>query len=361
MTKESILGFSISDLELLMQKYGEKPYRARQIFKWTHNLGCSDFSKMSDLSLPLRNSLQEKFIFTSFSIQSEIKSTDGTIRWVLKLTCGNSIETVFIPADNRGTLCVSSQAGCAVNCGFCQTAVGGFNRNLQVSEIIGQLYFAKNRLKYLGTKISKITNVVMMGMGEPLLNFDNVLPATNIMLHDDAYGLSKYRVTVSTVGILPRLLELSRKSQVSLTISLHATTNALRSKLIPINKKYPLEDLMKVCRNYFPEGSKRKITFAYLMLDGINDSIEDAKRLVKLINNVPAKINLIPFNFFQGAIYQSSPRARIIEFRNFLLNKNIPTTIRETRGDDVSAACGQLVGDIVKKGTNLRTPRFMND
>ncbi len=358
MIKGNILNFEVSDLESVIEKYGEKSYRAKQIFKWVHQLGYTDFSNMSNLSLSLRDFLRQNFTVSTPMLEKEVIAADDTIRWVLNLNCKNSIETIFIPENNRGTLCISSQAGCAANCGFCQTAVGGFNRDLDVSEIIGQLHFARNRLQQLNVNMDKITNVVMMGMGEPLLNFDNVVKATGMMLDDDAYGLSKHRVTVSTVGITPKLKELSKKSQASLTVSLHATTNKLRTEIIPINKKYPLEGLMNVCRNYFPKESKRKITFAYLMLDNVNDSMEDAKRLVKLISNIPAKVNLIPFNSFEGAKYGSSPMARILEFRNFLVEKNIPTTIRKTRGDDVFAACGQLVGDIAKR---TKTTKLMHN
>ncbi len=349
MNKINLLNFDLDGLEELVLSLGEKSFRANQIFKWIHEVGCRDFDSMTNLSVSFRSDLKNKFSIDLPSVSSEKIASDGTIRWVMKLACNNSIETVYIPEKSRGTLCVSSQAGCAANCQFCSTAVGSFNKNLSVAEIIGQLRFANNRLREIYNDSTKVTNVVMMGMGEPLLNFDSVVKAMSIMLDDNAYGLSKYKVTLSTVGIVPKLIELSKISPVAVTVSLHAANDKLRSEIIPVNKKYPLADLMKVCRDYFPKESKRKITFAYLMLDGINDSDKDAKELVRLISNIPSKVNLIPFNTYPGAIYSGSSMECMHRFKDILQAKGVQTTIRKTRGDDVQAACGQLVGDILKR------------
>lgn len=348
MTRPNLLNYTLTDLEYLVADIGESKYRAKQIYKWLHQSLVRDINDMTNLSVKLRQHLSESFEISLPSIVQETPSTDGTLRWVLKFNCGNSIETVFIPESSRGTLCVSSQAGCAANCHFCQTAVGGFNRDLSVGEIIGQLNFAIHRLIELGIE-KKITNVVMMGMGEPLLNYDNVLKATDMMMDDDAYGLSKYRVTISTIGIIPSLLELSKHSQASLTVSLHGTTDEIRTQIMPINRKYPLQALLQVCKNYFPKESKRKITFAYIMLDQVNDSREDAIRLANLVSNIPCKINLIPFNTFPEARFQCSSKEQIMQFKDILLAKGLQTTVRKTRGDDVAAACGQLVGQVLKR------------
>jgi 23S rRNA (adenine2503-C2)-methyltransferase len=259
--------------------------------------------------------------------------------------CGNKVETVYIPEERRATLCISSQVGCALACSFCSTAQQGFNRNLSTSEVIGQLYLAQRRL---GPE-RRITNVVMMGMGEPLLNFDNVVAAMNLMMDDFAYGLSKRRVTISTSGVVPAMNRLGDVCDVSMAVSLHAPTDALRDQLVPINQKYPLAELMTACRAYAQNGPRKHITFEYVMLDGINDSLEDARSLVKLLKNVPSKVNLIPFNPFPQSEYRCSEMARILKFRDVLHNAGIVTTIRKTRGEDIDAACGQLVGQVQDK------------
>ena len=278
-------------------------------------------------------------------IMLEQQASDGTRKWVLQMGCGNRVETVFIPEENRGTLCVSSQVGCALACTFCSTAQQGFNRNLTTAEIIGQLWKAQNQLG----EHSKITNVVMMGMGEPLLNFKNVVIAMNLMLDDFAYGLSKRRVTISTSGIVPAMYRLTEVCDVSLAVSLHAANDKLRNELVPINKKYPLEELMAACRDNVANSPRRRITFEYVMLDAVNDSVKDAKALIKLLKDVPSKINLIPFNPFPNTQYQCSSVAAIDRFRNVLHNSGMVTTIRKTRGEDIDAACGQLVGKVNDK------------
>ena len=353
MSKLNLLNYSLPELQELVESLNEKSFRAKQLYQWLHQQHIISVSDMHNISKSFQEKIDKIAKIELPTIEQEIVASDGTIRWVLRLSCNNSIETVFIPEKNRGTLCVSSEAGCAANCKFCQTAVGGFNRDLTAGEIIGQLSFAIRRLKELKSD-DKVTNVVMMGMGEPLLNFDNVVKAVNIMMDDKAYGLSKYKVTISTIGIIPSLVKLADATEAALTVSLHATTNELRTQIMPINKKYPLEDLLDVCRNYFPKDSKRKITFAYIMLDGVNDSISDATRLVKLVSDIPCKVNLIPFNTFPGAQFTCSHMDQIQKFKNTLVSKGLQATIRKTRGDDVSAACGMLVGEVKKRQKKFR-------
>lgn len=343
--KVNLLDFDYQKMQAFFLEIGEKPFRAQQVMQWVHQAGLKDFSEMTNLSKSLRKKLSDYAEIKLPQIIKDQKSQDGTHKWLLKLNCGNCIETVFIPEKSRGTLCVSSQVGCALNCSFCSTGKQGFNRNLTTAEIIGQVWLAARQLsQQLGRHDKSITNVVMMGMGDPLLNFDNVVPAMSTMLDDFAYGLSRRRVTLSTTGLLPELLRLREESPVALAISLHAPNDALRNKLVPINKKYPLAELMKVCKIYFKQEPRRKITFEYVMLKGVNDSIECAKELIKLLHNMPAKVNLIPFNSFPFAPYECSPLATIETFRDSLLANGINTIIRKTRGDDIDAACGQLAG-----------------
>lgn len=320
---------------------GEKPFRANQLLKWIHQQGVVDFEVMSNLSKTLRRRLSERGEIAVQKIVLERRSTDGTHKWLLQLACGNRIETVFIPEEGRGTLCVSSQVGCALNCSFCSTARQGFNRNLSVAEIIGQLWLAK---KALGEK-TQITNVVLMGMGEPLLNFDNVVAAMNLMMDDFAYGLSKRRITLSTAGMVPAIDRLARVSDVSLAVSLHATDDAVRNELVPINRKYPIDELLLACKRYVADA-RRKVTFEYVMLDRINDSPAQAKALSRLLSDVPSKVNLIPFNPFPGAPYRCSSTIAIDRFQEILQRAGLVATRRKTRGDDIDAACGQLVGRV---------------
>ena len=357
MATTNLLEFDRSALKAYFAELGEKPYHGDQVFKWIHQFGITDFNAMTNLSKNLRARLQEQAIIKPLEVSLEQISHDGTVKWLLKLEDGNCIETVYIPEEGRGTLCVSSQVGCALNCTFCSTAQQGFNRNLSVAEIIGQVWLAVRRLSAIAGRHDRhVTNVVMMGMGEPLLNFDNVVVAMEIMMDDFAYSLSKYRVTLSTSGVVPAMQELAKISEVSLAVSLHAPNDKLRDILVPINKKYPLEELMAVCRDYFSQrgDSKRQITMEYVMLAGINDSPELARQLVKTLRGIPAKVNLIPFNPFPNAQYRRSSMAVINQFRDILSAAGLNTITRKTRGDDIDAACGQLVGRVQDRTSRSR-------
>ncbi|MGQ3891043.1 23S rRNA (adenine(2503)-C(2))-methyltransferase RlmN [Legionella sp. CNM-4043-24] len=355
--KINLLNYNYQQMRELFSELGEKPFRAQQVMQWVHQAGFSEFTQMHNLGKALRERLSQIAEIRLPEITSVQKSADGTCKWLLKLDCGNCIETVFIPEATRGTLCVSSQVGCALNCSFCSTAKQGFNRNLTTAEIIGQVWIAVRELSaQQGAHDKRVTNVVMMGMGEPLLNFDNVVSAMNIMMDDFAYGLSKKRVTLSTSGVLPDLERLREVSPVSLAVSLHAPNDALRNELVPINKKYPLVDLMALCKRYFKDEPKRKVTFEYVMLKGVNDQPAHAMQLVKLLQNVPSKVNLIPFNPFPMTQYQRSSQAAIDAFRDILISKGINTITRKTRGDDIDAACGQLAGEV--KDRTSRSQRW---
>ncbi len=345
--RTNLLGLDRQGLEAFFSGLGEKAFRASQILKWIHQFGVDDFEQMTNMSKALRARLGEVAEVSAPEVVFDQGSADGTHKWVLRLDSGNHVETVFIPDGERGTLCVSSQVGCALECSFCSTARQGFNRNLTVAEIVGQLRAA---YRFFGTRHKderKITNVVLMGMGEPLLNFDNVVAAMNIMMDDDAYGLSKRRVTLSTAGVVPAIDRLAERSDVSLAVSLHAPDDALRDELVPINRKYPIAELMEACKRYARAGSgKRKITFEYVMLDGVNDTPAHARALVRLLEGVPSKVNLIPFNPFPGAPYRRSSQKAISRFWEILMAAGITTVTRRTRGDDIDAACGQLVGKV---------------
>jgi 23S rRNA (adenine2503-C2)-methyltransferase len=323
---------------------GEKSFRAAQVIHWIHQQGITDFSNMTNLSKPLRERLAETTRITFPEIVTEQLSQDGTRKWLVRVDSDNNIETVFIPERDRGTLCISTQAGCAMNCSFCATGTQGFRRNLSVSEIIGQLWLANKALGSYAQKNKIITNVVMMGMGEPLLNLDNVLKAINLMLDDISYGLARRRVTISTAGLVPAMDKLRDRCNVSLAISLHATNNPLRDTLVPLNKKYPIEEVLESCRKYSQAQFGESITFEYVMLDNINDRVEDALQLNKLLYGIPSKVNLIPFNSFPGTSYQRSSPDAIERFREILMNAGIITITRKPRGEDIDAACGQLVG-----------------
>jgi len=329
-------------MEAWFQDLGEKPFHARQVLKWIHQHQVTDFDAMTNLSKNLRARLKEQAEVRVPAITCSQCSKDGTRKWLLELHCGNRIETVYIPEPERGTLCVSSQVGCSLACTFCSTAQQGFNRNLSVAEIIGQLWVATKELP----DDQPITNIVLMGMGEPLTNFDNVVAATNIMLDDLAYSRSKYRVTISTAGIVPAIDRLREVSDVSLAVSLHAATDELRDTLMPVNKKYPIAELLAACKRYVAGEKRRRVTFEYVMLDGVNDSDQQAKQLAKLMQGVPAKINLIPFNPFPGSDYRRSSQQRIDAFRAILSASGLTTVTRKTRGEDIDAACGQLVGRV---------------
>lgn len=355
--KINLLDFNYPQMRAFFSELGEKPYRAQQVMQWIHQAGFHDFSQMTNLGKALRERLSLIAEIRLPEIVTCQKSSDGTHKWLLKLDCGNSIETVFIPEAKRGTLCVSSQIGCALNCSFCSTAKQGFNRNLSSGEIIGQVRLAVRELsQQQGAHDKRVTNVVMMGMGEPLLNFDNVVTAMDIMMDDFAYGLSKRRVTLSTSGVLPELERLRDASPVALAVSLHAPNDQLRNQLVPINKKYPLVELMALCKDYFKNEPKRQVTFEYVMLKGVNDQPEHAEQLIKLLKNVPSKVNLIPFNPFPMTEYQRSSQATIDAFRDRLVAKGINTITRKTRGDDIDAACGQLAGEV--KDRTSRSQRW---
>jgi 23S rRNA (adenine2503-C2)-methyltransferase len=338
---------------------GEKPFRAKQLQRWIHQFGASDFDAMTDLAKSLREKLGGRACVTAPAVISDHTSTDGTRKWLLDVGQGNAVETVFIPEENRGTLCISTQAGCAVNCRFCSTGKQGFSRNLTVGEIIGQLWMAEFELRRTkgieaGPKGERqITNVVMMGMGEPLLNFEPTATALKLMLDDNAYGLSRRRVTLSTSGVVPMIDKLAQECPVALAVSLHASNDMLRDSLIPLNKKYPLRELMAACNRYLPFAPRDFVTFEYCMLDGVNDSDAHARELVALVQGgstdgvpVPCKFNLIPFNPFPESGLKRSQNPRIKAFAQILMDAGLVTTIRKTRGDDIDAACGQLAGEV---------------
>lgn len=347
--KVNLLNLDQRGLQAFFAEHGEKAFRATQVMKWIYQFGVDDFDAMTNLGKGLREKLSRIAEIRAPEVVSEQRSEDGTVKWLLRVDNGNCIETVFIPEDHRGTLCVSSQVGCALDCSFCSTAQQGFNRNLSTAEIIGQLWVANQRLHAIPRQQRTISNVVLMGMGEPLLNFDNVVSAMNIMMEDNAYGLSKRRVTLSTSGVIPALDRLKQVSDVSLAVSLHAPNDELRNELVPLNRKYPIKELMAACQRYIADDSRRKITFEYVMLAGINDSDEHARQLIKLLRQIPSKINLIPFNPFPGTDYQCSDIKTINRFRDILMQAGLMTVTRKTRGDDIDAACGQLAGKVLDK------------
>ena len=353
----NLLDFDAEGLTAWFAQQGEKPFRARQVLRWMHQRGESDFSAMTDIAKSLREKLQATAAVSPPPTISDKLSDDGTRKFLFDVGNRNAVETVFIPEDDRGTLCVSSQAGCALECAFCSTGRQGFNRNLTTAEIIGQLWEANRALKQdleLGKTDERIiSNVVLMGMGEPLANFDNLLPALRLMLDDNAYGLSRRRVTVSTSGIVPAMDRLAAACPVALAVSLHAPTDGLRDKLVPINRKYPLAELMAACRRYLVHAPRDFITFEYVMLDGVNDGDADARALLHLVRDVPCKFNLIPFNPFPASGFHRSPAERIRRFAALLIDGGIVTTTRKTRGDDIDAACGQLAGKVQDKSRRV--------
>ncbi|MCD0501919.1 23S rRNA (adenine(2503)-C(2))-methyltransferase RlmN [Bordetella petrii] len=351
----NLLGLDGSALADQVAQWGGKPFRARQLQRWVHQRGADSFDAMTDLARDFRGQLAQRCVVQAPPVNTEQRSSDGTRKWLFDVGQGNAIETVFIPEDDRGTLCVSSQAGCAVNCRFCSTGHQGFNRNLGTSEIIGQLWWAKRvlesdagtaRLGSAGEDTRVISNVVMMGMGEPLLNYDQLLPALRLMLDDNAYGLSRRRVTVSTSGVVPMMDRLAQDCPVAMAVSLHAPTDALRDELVPLNKKYPLAELLAACERYLASAPRDFITFEYCMLDGINDTDQHAKALIQVARQVRCKLNLIPFNPFPASGLKRSPNARVKVFAQRLMDAGIITTVRKTRGDDIDAACGQLAGEV---------------
>ncbi len=345
----NLLDFDQAQLTAWFAQLGEKPFRAKQVLRWLHHAGAADFASMTDIAKSLREKLTQQAEIRPPSLLTEQVSTDGTRKWLLDVGTGNGIETVFIPEDDRGTLCVSSQVGCALDCRFCSTARQGFNRNLTTAEIIGQLWWANRSLGRDPKGERIISNVVMMGMGEPLANFDHVVAAMRLMLDDHAYGLSRRRVTLSTAGLVPALDRLRQECPVALAVSLHAPNDTLRDELVPINRKYPLRELLGACERYLTQAPRDFITFEYVLLDGINDTQAHAKQLSALVKQIPCKFNLIPFNPFPQAGYHRSSPENVRRFRDVLTNAGYIVTTRKTRGDDIDAACGQLAGKVQDK------------
>ena len=354
---ENILNFDAQQLTDWFAEMGEKPFRARQVLRWVYKEGVADFDAMTDLAGSLRNKLKERACVQTPEVMREELSSDGTRKWLLNVGTGNAIEAVFIPEADRGTLCISSQAGCALDCSFCSTGKQGFNRNLSVAEIIGQLWWANHQIGKQADGNWPVSNVVMMGMGEPLLNFDNTVSALRLMLDDHTYGLSRRRVTLSTSGVVPAMDRLRDACPVALAVSLHAPDDALRDVLVPINKKYPLQVLMAACQRYLERAPRDFVTFEYVMLEGVNDSVQQAQELIALVREVPCKLNLIPFNPFPQTHYRRSSPDAIRRFSDVLRQADIVTTTRKTRGDDIAAACGQLAGQVQDK--TKRTHRMM--
>src|SRR6476661_576372 len=348
----NLLDFDLEGLAAFCERLGEKRFRATQLFRWIHQRGARDFDQMSDLAKSLREKLKSSARIEGLPLVSQHESSDGTIKWLFDVGAGDAVETVFIPESDRGTLCISSQAGCAVGCRFCSTGHQGFSRNLTTGEIVAQLWFAEHFLrKHRNTDERVISNVVMMGMGEPLQNYAALVPALRVMLDDEAYGLSRRRVTVSTSGVVPMIDRLREDCPVALAVSLHAPNDALRDALVPLNRKYPLAELLDACVRYLPAAPRDFITFEYCMLDGVNDTPEHARELARLVQShggrgVSCKLNLIPFNPFPASGLVRSPQQRVQAFAKILSDAGIVTTVRKTRGDDIDAACGQLAGDV---------------
>lgn len=347
---QNLLDFNHHELTEFVSKFGHKSFRANQLLRWIYKSGEQSFDNMSDIAKDFRETLHSNAQITLPQIKLDHTSHDGTRKWLLNVGESNLIEMVFIPETSRGTLCVSSQVGCALECTFCSTGRQGFNRNLTSAEIIGQLWLANNLIdKSENIKQNAVTNVVMMGMGEPLTNYKNVVHALEMMLDDRIYGLSRRRVTLSTSGLVPAINQLREDCPVSLAISLHASNDQLRDQIVPINKKYPIKSLMEACSAYIEKAPRDFITFEYVMLDGINDFIDQARELIKITQDVPCKFNLIPFNPFPNSGYKCSSKDTIREFQKILIDAGIVTTIRKTRGDDIDAACGQLAGKVIDK------------
>jgi 23S rRNA (adenine2503-C2)-methyltransferase len=360
----NLLDFTLPRLSAHFATLGEKPFRAKQVFRWLHQRGADNFDAMTDLAKGLRATLAANMHIVAPSVMTEHVSRDGTVKWLLDVGTGNGIEVVYIPEEDRGTLCVSSQVGCALDCKFCSTGRQGFNRNLTVAEIIGQLWFANRRIAELAAegKVAArryedaeilsprpVTNVVMMGMGEPLNNLDNVADAMEIMLDDHGYGLSRRRVTLSTSGVVPMIAKLKARLPVALAVSLHAPNDELRTKIMPINASYPLDQLLAACNDYLEVAPRDFITFEYVMLDGVNDSPDNAREVIEIMKRVPSKLNLIPFNPFADSGFARSRDDRLYRFRELVLAAGFVVTVRKTRGDDIDAACGQLAGQVVDR------------
>ncbi len=361
--RTNLLGLARPELEAFVaERLGAKPFRARQLMKWIYRRGAADFASMSDLARDFRAQLAEVAEIAVPQIVTQQVSSDGTRKWMLRMDQAQGIETVYIPEPDRGTLCISSQVGCAMDCSFCSTAQQGFNRNLSVAEIVGQVWLAHRELTEARADGRTITNIVFMGMGEPLANYRNVVPAMRIFLDDLGYDLSRRRVTLSTSGLVPQIYKLAEECNVALAVSLHAPNDELRDRLVPINRKHPIAELLAACWHYIDQQNGRHITFEYVMLDGINDKPEHARQLARLMKGRPAKLNLIPFNIFPGTHYRRSPAAAILKFRDILNDSGVIATVRRTRGDDIDAACGQLAGRVndrtsVRLGSKMTAAR----
>lgn len=356
----NLLGLNKQQLSQWVVEQGEKPFRAQQLLRWIHQFGADQFDGMTDIAKSFRAKLATTAHIAPPALMTELASVDGTYKWLLDVGALNGIETVFIPEDDRGTLCISSQVGCALECTFCSTGRQGFNRNLSTAEIIGQLWWANQRLSQEQARIGGVelaaqqdrrivTNVVMMGMGEPLANYDNVVAALRLMLDDHAYGLSRRRVTLSTSGLVPAMDRLREDCPVALAVSLHASNDTLRDEIVPINKKYPLRELMAACQRYLEKAPRDFVTFEYVMLDGVNDAVRHADEIIALTRDVPCKFNLIPFNPFPNSGYNRSSSDNIRRFKQRLMDAGLIVTVRKTRGDDIDAACGQLAGQVQDK------------
>jgi 23S rRNA (adenine2503-C2)-methyltransferase len=356
-SKVNLFDLDRAGLEAFFIGSGEKRFRGEQVMKWLYHQQVQSFDAMTDVGKALRNKLEASAELVLPTVMHEQQSADGTTKWVLALPGGNAIETVYIPEPNRGTLCVSSQVGCSLNCTFCSTAKQGFNRNLTAAEIIGQVWIAKQRLHARHGGDRRITNVVMMGMGEPLLNFENVVRAMELMRDDFGFGLANRRVTLSTAGLVPKIDELSVRSDVSLAVSLHAPTDELRDVLVPLNRKYPIAELLGACSRYVAKRPRAAITFEYTLMKGVNDKPEHARGLVKLLRRMPSKLNLIPFNPFPGTEYERSEPQVIDAFKKIVMEAGLIATVRRTRGDDIDAACGQLVGQVMDRTRRSREHR----
>lgn len=348
-TLVNLMNLDRHGLEDHFESIGEKRYRAHQILKWIYHHGVTDFAAMTDVGKKLRAKLEATAVINPPKVLFQKVSTDGTTKWLIALDGGNAVETVYIPEPTRGTLCVSSQIGCSLNCTFCSTATQGFNRNLTTAEIIGQVWIAARALGHDVKENRRLTNVVMMGMGEPLLNFDSVVSAMNLMRDDLAFGLANKRVTLSTAGLVPGIDKLSEVCDVSLAVSLHAPNDALREQLVPLNKKYPIAELMAACQRYLVNRPRACVTFEYTLMKDINDQPEHARALVKLLRRLPSKLNLIPFNPFPGTRYERSGEEAIRRFQTIVMEAGLIATVRRTRGDDIDAACGQLVGTVLDR------------
>jgi 23S rRNA (adenine2503-C2)-methyltransferase len=358
--RTNLLGLPRPALEEFVSQVGSRPFRARQLMQWIYKRGVSSFADMTDLAKDFRARLAQAAEVRAPQIVSTQRSADGTCKWSLRADAGQAYEMVFIPEPDRGTLCISSQVGCALDCSFCATAQQGFNRNLSTAEIVGQVWLAVRELAREASPTAdataaadprRVTNVVLMGMGEPLANFRNVVPALGILLDDFGFDLSRRRVTLSTSGLVPQIYKLAQVANVALAVSLHAPDDALRSELVPINRKHPIAELLSACWHYLDEQNGRSVTFEYVMLDGINDSAAQARALARLLTGHPAKVNLIPFNPFPGTRYRRSPAPVIQRFRDELLQRGVLATVRRTRGEDIDAACGQLAGRVIDRTT----------